>query len=65
MDSPEPAVKRISSGSPFSPLSRAQNPSTVSSPIDDYAVEGAELGLLAMSPPPRSRPQQRIPRVVY
>lgn len=50
MDSPSPK-RQFSSASPFSPLSRAQNPSTNTSPGDDeWSGEGAELGLLAFSP---------------
>jgi hypothetical protein len=48
MESPSPK-RQFSSSSPFSPLSRAQNPNL--SPCDDgWTADGAELGLLALSP---------------
>lgn len=54
MDSPSPSRSRYSSASSsprcWSPLSRAQNPSTNASPTEDAWGEGTELGLLALSP---------------
>merc|ERR1711916_222521 len=60
LESPEPRARYSNEQSPFSPFSRAENPDHSSSPYDTYvASEGAELGLLAVSPE-RSRHRKRM-----